>query len=164
MQEVQETWVWSLGQENPLEKEMATLSSILVGKIPWTEETDRPQSMGSQKSQTWLSTHTQTHTHTIHYLPLNVFHKSYPLPLCLGRVLGEFWVQWNKANPWVVPSRSHQDRSKQNPHFFNKFCAIIIIIVGTSSRDVGYCEARGGTWGVNEDVTKLSYWDSAAFS
>ena len=36
---VQETWVLSLGWENPLEKEMATHSSILSWKIPWTEET-----------------------------------------------------------------------------------------------------------------------------
>ena len=35
---VQETWVQSLGQEDPLEKEMATHSSILAWKIPWTEE------------------------------------------------------------------------------------------------------------------------------
>ena len=33
-----ETWVWSLGQEDPLEKEMATHCSILVWKISWTEE------------------------------------------------------------------------------------------------------------------------------
>ena len=35
---VQETWVQSLGQEDPLEKEMATYSSILAWRIPWTEE------------------------------------------------------------------------------------------------------------------------------
>ena len=35
---MQEMWVWSLGQEDPLEKEMATHSSILAWKIPWTEE------------------------------------------------------------------------------------------------------------------------------
>ena len=35
---IQETWVQSLGQENPLEKEMATHSSILVWRIPWMEE------------------------------------------------------------------------------------------------------------------------------
>ena len=40
--------VQSLGQENPLEKEMATHSSILVCEIPWTEEPDRLQSMGLQ--------------------------------------------------------------------------------------------------------------------
>ena len=42
-----ETWVRSLGWEDPLEKEMATLSSILAWGIPWTEEPGRLQSMGS---------------------------------------------------------------------------------------------------------------------
>ena len=44
-----EAWVQSLGQENPLEKEMATHSSILAWKIPWTEEPGGLQSMGSQR-------------------------------------------------------------------------------------------------------------------
>ena len=44
---IQETWVPSLGQEDPLEKEMATHSSILAWRIPWTEEPGG--SMGSQK-------------------------------------------------------------------------------------------------------------------
>ena len=44
-----ETWVRFLGQEDPLEKEMAILSSILAWRIPWMEETDRLQSMGSQR-------------------------------------------------------------------------------------------------------------------
>ena len=46
---MQETWVRSLGQEDPLEKEMATHSSILAWKIPWTEKPGRQQSMGSQR-------------------------------------------------------------------------------------------------------------------
>ena len=46
---VQETWVQSLGQEYPLEKEMATHFSTLAWKIPWTEEPGRLQSMGSQR-------------------------------------------------------------------------------------------------------------------
>ena len=46
---VQETWVQSLGQKDLLEKEMATHSSTLAWKIPWTEEPDRLQSMGSQR-------------------------------------------------------------------------------------------------------------------
>ena len=46
---VQETWVQSLGWEDPLEKEMATHSSILAWEIPWTEEPGGLQSMGSQK-------------------------------------------------------------------------------------------------------------------
>ena len=45
----------SLGQEDPLEKERATHSSILSWETPRTEESGRLQSMGSQKSQTWLS-------------------------------------------------------------------------------------------------------------
>ena len=44
-----ETWVRSLGLEDPLEKEMATHSSILAWRIPWMEEPDRLQSMGSQR-------------------------------------------------------------------------------------------------------------------
>ena len=46
---VQETWVQSLGQEDLLEKEMATHSSILAWEIPWMEEPGRLQSMGSQR-------------------------------------------------------------------------------------------------------------------
>ena len=46
---MQETWVQSLGWEDPLEKGMATHSSILEWRIPWTEEPDRLQSMGSQR-------------------------------------------------------------------------------------------------------------------
>ena len=49
---MQETWVQSLGQEDPLEKEMATHSSILAWEISWTEEPGRLQSMGSQGSNT----------------------------------------------------------------------------------------------------------------
>ena len=45
----QETWVQSLGWEDPLEKEMATHSSILAWRIPWTEDPGRLQSMGSQR-------------------------------------------------------------------------------------------------------------------
>ena len=47
-----ETQVWSLGREDPLEKEMVTHSSILAWRIPWTEKPGRLQSLGSQKSDT----------------------------------------------------------------------------------------------------------------
>jgi len=50
--EMQETCIRSLGQEDPLEKEMATHSSTLVWKFPWAEEPGRLQSMGLLKSQT----------------------------------------------------------------------------------------------------------------
>ena len=50
---MQDTWVQPLGGEDPLEKEMATHSSILAWKIPWTEEPGRPH--GITRSQTQLS-------------------------------------------------------------------------------------------------------------
>ena len=49
MQETQETWVRSLGWEDPLEEGMATHSSILAWRIPWTEEPGGLQSMGLQR-------------------------------------------------------------------------------------------------------------------
>ena len=52
---MQETWVQFLGQEDILEKEMTTHSSILAWRIPWTEEPGGLQSMWSQKSWTGLS-------------------------------------------------------------------------------------------------------------
>ena len=54
----QETWVLSLGQEDPLEKELAIPSSDLAWKIPWTEEPGRLQSMGSQS---WTQLHFHFH-------------------------------------------------------------------------------------------------------
>ena len=46
---MQETWVGSLGREDPLEKEMAIHSSTIAWKIPWTEEPGRLQSVGSPR-------------------------------------------------------------------------------------------------------------------
>ena len=51
----QETWVWSWGHEAPLEKEVATHSSILAWEIPWTEEPSRLQSMESHRVRHNLS-------------------------------------------------------------------------------------------------------------
>ena len=57
---MQEMQVQSLGWEDLLEEEMATHSSIPAWEIPWTEEPGWLQSMGSQKSQTWLSDYIMT--------------------------------------------------------------------------------------------------------
>ena len=66
MQEMQETGVQSLGQEDPLEREMATHSSILAWKIPWIEEPGGIQSMGSQRvGHNWVIEHTHMHTHPL---------------------------------------------------------------------------------------------------
>ena len=59
---MQEIRVWSLSGEDPLEQEMATHSSILAWKIPWTEEPGRLQSMGSQRVRhDWVTE--QVHMH-----------------------------------------------------------------------------------------------------
>ena len=57
---MQETWIWTLTWENPLEKGMATHSSILAWRIPWTEEPGGPQSMGSQRVRHNWTTNTFT--------------------------------------------------------------------------------------------------------
>ena len=59
---VQETWVRSLSREDPLEEEMATHSSILAWRIPWTEEPSRLQSMGLQRVRHDLGTKQQQET------------------------------------------------------------------------------------------------------
>ena len=64
MQEMQETWVRSLGLEDPLVEEMATCSSILAWKIPWTEGPGRLQSLGLHKI--WTRVSSRAHTHTFH--------------------------------------------------------------------------------------------------
>ena len=58
MQVTEETQVWSLGQEDPLEEEMAIYSSILAWKIQWTEEPGELQSKGSQRLRhDWVCMH-----------------------------------------------------------------------------------------------------------
>ena len=62
MQKTQEMWIQSLGQEDPLEKGIATHSSILAWRIPWTEEPGGLQSMGSHRVghdwSNWARMHT----------------------------------------------------------------------------------------------------------
>ena len=70
---IQETRVQSLGQEDPLEAEMATRSSILAWRIPWTEEPDGLQSMGSQTIRHNLVTSTFTFHFGLELLSLGFF-------------------------------------------------------------------------------------------
>ena len=59
---MRETWVWSVGWEDPLEEGMTTHSSVLAWRIPWTEEPGGLQSMGSQRLRyDWAKKHTYTH-------------------------------------------------------------------------------------------------------
>ena len=79
MQEAQETQVQSLGQEDPLEEEMATCLIMLAWEIPWTEEPGGLQSTGLQRvglqrvcvcvcECTCARTHTHTHIYTMHVI------------------------------------------------------------------------------------------------
>ena len=80
MQEMRETWVQSLGQEDLLEEEMATHSSILAWRIPWMEEPGRatdPSPWDRKESDTTsarMHTHTPTHTHVPSgwHIPANI--------------------------------------------------------------------------------------------
>ena len=74
---IQETWVQSLGWEDPLEEEMATHSSILAGIIPWTEEPGELQSMGHKESD-----RTEATEHAdIHYSASQILH-FYKVKIC----------------------------------------------------------------------------------
>ena len=64
--EMQETWVWSLGQEDPLEKGIATHSSILAWRIPWTDEPGGLLSLGLQKIEQHWATNIFTFRYTWH--------------------------------------------------------------------------------------------------
>ena len=67
---MQKILVWLLGQEDPLEEDMVTHSSILAWKIPWTEETGGLQSMGSQRVEhDWARTHTGGFVFAVAALP-----------------------------------------------------------------------------------------------
>ena len=81
---MQETSVQSLGRDDPLEKEIATHSSVLAWRIPWTKEPGRLQSMGSQRaghSWKWL-----THTIDSYYT-----HQKHPPPQVV-RLYSRYWL------------------------------------------------------------------------
>ena len=94
---MQETWVQSLGQENPLEKWMGTHSSILAWRIQWTEEPGELQSTGSQRvGHNWA---TNTHTFSYWVSPLVVSgylrpHGLYPTRLSVHGILQARILEW----------------------------------------------------------------------
>ena len=87
---MREAWVWSLGLEDPLEKELSTHSSIFAWKIPWTEEPGRLQSIGLQNSCIWLSNYTRMTT----------------ICVCACYTFINWWTemlfQWNILYNWVL--------------------------------------------------------------
>ena len=103
MQEKEETWLQSLGQQDPLEEEMATHSSIPAWKIPWTEERDWLQTMVLQRvrcdwactSTQWLSMHEHAPQHLYFKLRITILSIKYSLVAkrlkCLP-AMRETWV------------------------------------------------------------------------
>ena len=90
MQDTKETWVRSLSQGDHLEEEMATQSSVLAWKTPWTEEPGGLQSMQSQRVRhDWAHTHTQ-------YQEIQVLYGCLPL----GRRLGILEPGSSSASHW----------------------------------------------------------------
>ena len=86
---MQEMWVWSLGQEDPLEKEMVTHSNILAWRIPWMEKPGRLQSMGSQRvGLDWATSLT-------HHAVITDFQTSAPsfIPTCFTQSVKAFRLQ-----------------------------------------------------------------------
>ena len=68
---MEETQIWSLGREDPLEKGLVTHFSILAWRIPWTEEPGRLQSVGLQRAgHDWV---TNTHTHIYNLIYKNIY-------------------------------------------------------------------------------------------
>ena len=75
----QETWVWSMGWEDPLEKGIATHYSILAWRISGTEDPGGLQSMGSQRAGHIWATNTHTHTHTTCMVYYSCVCSSFPI-------------------------------------------------------------------------------------
>ena len=95
---MRETWVQSLGQEDLLEKEMATHSSILAWKIPWTVEPGRLQSMGPQRvGHDWVAS-----------LSLSLQCGRPGFDPWVGKIL---WRQKWQPTPVLLPGKSHGQRS-----------------------------------------------------
>ena len=112
---MQETQVWSLGWEEPLKKEMATHSSILAWKIPWTEEPGKLRSMGLH-GPPWDTTESDT-TERLQFLSFHIcifFYTSCPLlSWLIASVFFFLWAIWmysRTSGKWRLPREAWQRR------------------------------------------------------
>ena len=103
---MQETWVWSLGQEDPLEEGTATHSSILVWRIPWTEEPGGLQSMGLQRvGHNWSDlTHRHTKSSALKCVPLALLSQSsHSAPSSqASKALLELWLKLGRSHTVIM--------------------------------------------------------------
>ena len=97
----QETWVWPLGWEDLLEKEMATHSSIIAWSIPWTEEPGGLWSMRSQRvGRNWATntfTFIQLHTLCVYMYPNTHTHTKCLINICW---INKWMIKWDFIKPW----------------------------------------------------------------
>ena len=104
---MRETWVRSLGREDPLEKEMAIHFSILAWRIPWTEEPGGLQSTGSQRvGHDWATSLYAKSTCLIACTPLSPeLHIYWPSPLPLQHFLRAIWNAVSRAIVFILPPK-----------------------------------------------------------
>ena len=109
---MRETWVWSLGWEDPLEEEMVTYSSILAWRIPWTEEPGGLPSIGLQRvGHDWVTERTHTQWHWAWERNHLKFQVSHPLSMvtCCSPPWSHFSITWmvirKDVNVWPCPQR-----------------------------------------------------------
>ena len=104
MQEMQKTWVWCVGWEDPLEEEMATHSSVLVWKIQWREESGRLQSMEPQRdAPNWTTEHTPKMLSFQHAVNINSINEVF----CI-----HFYTKSSKSSMYAKHNTSNQSHFK----------------------------------------------------
>ena len=106
---MQETRVQSLGSEDLLEKEMATHSSILAWKIPWTVEPGRLQSMGSQRVRhDWATSLSLSYIYVYIYIYIHIWNSAFISFMCIpksiipGNYIALFLVFWRTTTLFSV--------------------------------------------------------------
>ena len=139
-----ETWIWSLGQKDPLEKGMATYSSILSWRIPWTEEPGRLQSRGSQRIRhDWATNAFTVYTsHSRPYFPGCVL-SGLRLGGSMLAVPAQAW-QSDKlgSDPASVTAWLHDPRQATYSPPISVPSSVKWVLVCT------FCDRREGKWGV----------------
>ena len=151
---MQETWVRSLGQEDPLEKGMATHSSILAWRIPWTEEPSWLQSMELQRVEHSWATNIHLQAPLDPYVPASLGSVSLVFSLCTtGRQVGlektlsrsvHYCWQAFAASSWTVSSLILDCAGiRETPR---GMCAVVLYWEDSASQGIRLTPAEGMTF------------------